>query len=189
LPEGPTKKELIKALRASGDDLIKKVSKLDDGALEQGRYENGWNAKQILAHVASIEWTYKKLVENAKQPRATARPNADREAAADGAQAPPPANAAEESQAPPPVQAPASNPMDDYNARQVSRRAGMSARELLQEFKENRAGTIAAVESCDEDLLMQETRSAGGAQGTLARVIEFVAVQHVQQHTRDLVGE
>jgi uncharacterized damage-inducible protein DinB len=175
MAEGPTKKELINALRESGDDLIKKVSKLDDGAFEQGRYENGWNAKQILAHVASIEWTYKKLVENAKQPRSAARPNAEREAAANAA-----ADAAPRG---------TGNPMDDYNERQVARRAGMSARELVQEFKENRAGTIAAVESCDEDLLQQPTRSAGGAQGTLARVIEFVAVEHVQQHTRDLVGE
>jgi hypothetical protein len=64
----------------------------------------------------------------------------------------------------------------------------MSVRELLQEFKENRAGTIAAVESCDEALLSQPTRSAGGAQGTLAQVIDFVAVRHVVQHTMDIVG-
>lgn len=174
MAEGPTKKELIKALRDSGDDLIKKVSKLDDGALEQGRYENGWNAKQILAHVASIEWTYKKLVENAKQPRSAARPNAERDAAASAAADATPRGSG--------------NPMDDYNERQVARRSGMSARELLQEFKENRDGTITAVESCDDELLAQPTRSAGGAQGTLAQVIDFVAVQHVQQHTRDLIG-
>ena len=174
MAEGPTKKELIKALRDSGDELVKRVSKLDDAALEQGRYENGWNAKQILAHVASIEWTYKKLVENAQRPRSVERPNAERDAAA---------NAAADA-----VPRGAGNPMDDYNERQVARRAGMSARELLQEFKENRAGTIAAVESCDEELLMEATRSAGGAQGTLARVIEFVAVQHVAGHTADIVG-
>ena len=61
-------------------------------------------------------------------------------------------------------------------------------KELLLEFKENRAGTIAAVESCDEALLAQPARSAGGAEGTLAQVLEFVAVGHVEQHTRDIVG-
>lgn len=164
----PTKKELITALRTSGDDLLARAGKMDEAELSQGRYENGWNGRQILAHVASIEWTYKKLVENAKQPRSTARP-----AGEPGAYVAPPA---------------AGNPIDDYNNRQVARRADKTVKELLLEFKENREGTIAAVESCDDDLLAQPTRSAGGAQGTLAEVINFVAVLHVQQHTKDLAG-
>jgi uncharacterized damage-inducible protein DinB len=164
----PTKKDLLAALKKAGDDLANKVERLDEAALAQGRYENGWTAKQILAHLASIEWTYKRLVENAHQPRAAARPQAE-----PGAPGEP---------------APAGNPIDDYNARQVARRADKTVKELVQEFRENRASTIAAVESCSDDLLAQETRSAGGAQGTLAEVIMFVAVQHVEQHTRDLVG-
>lgn len=163
---GPTKQELIAGLKSTGEALVARLSKMDDAALALGRYENGWNARQILAHVASIEWTYKRLVENAKQPRATARPERAPEASA-------PAGG---------------NPIDDYNARQVARRADKTVKELLQEFKENRAGTIAAVESCDEALLSQPTRSAGGAEGTLAQVLEFVAVRHVEQHTRDIVG-
>ncbi|MBI5287994.1 MAG: DinB family protein [Chloroflexi bacterium] len=166
MAEGPTKKELIAALKATGDGLVKQVAALDPDSLERGRYEGGWNAREILAHVASIEWTYKRLVESAHQPRATARP--DREP-----QAPAPSGG---------------NPIDDYNARQVARRAEKSVAELLLEFKENRAGTIAAVESCSEELLSQPTRSAGGAQGTLAQVLEFVAVRHVEQHTKDIVG-
>lgn len=162
----PTKAELIQALRATGDDLVKTAGRLDATAFEQGRYENGWNVKQILAHVASIEWTYKRLVENAKQPRASARPE----------------------RAPEPPAPAGGNPIDDYNARQVARRADKTVKELLLEFKENRAGTIAAVESCDEALLSQPTRSAGGAEGTLAQVLEFVAVRHVEQHTRDMVS-
>ena len=167
MADGPSKQDLIRALKQSGDELTKKVERLDEAALGQGRYENGWTAKQILAHMASIEWTYKRLVENAHQPRAAARPQAETGA--------PPA-------------AGAGNPIDDYNARQVARRADKTVKELVQEFRENRAGTIAAVESCSDDLLAQETHSAGGAQGTLAEVIMFVAVQHVEQHTRDLVG-
>ncbi len=167
MADGPAKKELIKALRTTGDALVARVGKMDEAALEQGRYESGWNAKQILAHVASIEWTYKRLVENAKQPRAAARPDRD------------PGTYAANTGA---------NAVDDYNARQVARRADKTVKELLLEFKENRAGTIAAVESCDEALLAQPARSAGGAEGTLAQVLEFVAVGHVEQHTRDIVG-
>lgn len=165
-----TKNDLIAALKQSGDDLLARVGKMDDAGLGEGRYENGWTAKQILAHVASIEWTYKKLVENAKQPRSTFRPKDE--------VAPPP----------PPMRSDGGNPVDDYNNRQVARRADKTVKELLLEFKENRDGTIAAVQSCDDDLLSQPTRSSGGAQGTLAEVINFVAVLHVQQHTRDLVG-
>ena len=166
MAEGPTKKELISALQSTGDALIKQVGALGPESLERGRYEGGWNAREILAHVASIEWTYKRLVESAQQPRATARPE----------------------RAPEPPAPSGGNPIDDYNSRQVLRRADKTVKELLLEFKENRAGTIAAVESCDEDLLAQPTRSAGGAEGTLAQVLEFVAVRHVEQHTRDIVG-
>jgi hypothetical protein len=164
----PTKSELIAALQKSGDDLLTGVGKMTDADLGQGRYENGWTARQILAHVASIEWTYKKLVDTAKQPRSAARPSGE-----PGAYAAPP---------------PTGNPIDDYNNRQVARRAAKTAQELLLEFKENRDGTIAAVKSCDDDLLAQPTRSTGGAEGTLAEVIMFVAVRHVEQHTRDLLG-
>jgi len=162
----PTKSELIAALRKTGDSLTKQVGALDPESLERGRYEGGWNAREILAHVASIEWTYKRLVEGAQQPRATARPE----------------------RAPEPTSPSAGNPIDDYNSRQVARRADKTVKELLLEFQENRAGTIAAVESCSEVLLSQPTRSAGGAEGTLAEVLEFVAVRHVEQHTRDIVG-
>jgi hypothetical protein len=167
MPEATTKTALIASLKASGDDLVKKVAALDPAALDEGRYENGWSAREILAHVASIEWTYKRLVENAKQPRAAARPEPGPDSGRASA---------------------GTNSIDDYNARQVARRADKTVKELLQEFKENRADTIAAVESCDEALLAQPTRSAGGAQGTLAEVLDFVAVQHVKVHTQDIAG-
>ena len=165
----PTKKELITALQQSGDDLLTRVGNMDDDALDQGRYENGWNAKQILAHVASIEWTYKKLVDTAKQPRSTARPTgrggpvrraATRRQPHRRLQQPPgrPPRRQVREGAPPRVQG---EPRRHHRRRPVLRRRRSSR---------------------------SATRSAGGAQGTLAEVIMFVAVSHVQQHTRDLVG-
>ena len=76
-----------------------------------------------------------------------------------------------------------------YNDRQVEKRKDVPVADLLAEFNENRAATIAAVEAADEALFDQRVRSAGGADGTLADVLDFVAVQHVLVHLRDITGE
>ena len=46
------------------------VSSLPPARLEEGRYENGWNGRQILAHIASIEWSYPRLIDIARTPPA-----------------------------------------------------------------------------------------------------------------------
>src|SRR5256885_1441719 len=53
----PSKAELLARLTASRDHVVATVRALPAEALERGRYENGWNGRQILAHVASIAWT------------------------------------------------------------------------------------------------------------------------------------
>ncbi|MCH7718236.1 MAG: hypothetical protein IIB21_02090, partial [Chloroflexi bacterium] len=63
----PSKAALLEALRSSERDVLARLRSLPAAALEQGRYENGWNARQILAHVASIEWSYPRLIDIAKQ--------------------------------------------------------------------------------------------------------------------------
>ncbi|MEX2246126.1 MAG: DinB family protein [Dehalococcoidia bacterium] len=180
-----TKSDLLEALRTTGKDLVARVASIDPARLEEGRYENGWNARLILAHVASIEWTYKRLVENA----VSGVSNAYAAAATPSSQGQP-AQGAIPAGARPRAAVPqaADNPIDDYNARQVEKRKDATVAELLDEFRQNRAGTIAAVESATDELLTKPTRSAGGAQGTLADVIDFVAVQHVRVHTRDILG-
>jgi hypothetical protein len=77
---------------------------------------------------------------------------------------------------------------DSYNDRQVAKRAHLSPAELLAEFEDNRAATIAAVEAVDEELLGRHIRSAGGITGPLAAVFHQVAVMHVLGHARDIAG-
>src|SRR5438477_170008 len=48
-----SKAELLAALRASRAEVVAIVRALPAAALEQGRYESGWNGRQILAHLAS----------------------------------------------------------------------------------------------------------------------------------------
>ncbi len=180
-PQLPTKAELLDALRSSGRDVIERVRALPAGELEQGRYENGWNGRQILAHIASIEWTYPRLLDIAKEagPRVGAGldpPSTPQASAPSAAQA---------GNVPTRI---AQGGILSYNDRQVAKRADASVDDLLQEFETNRAATIAAVESADEALLRTPIRSAGGITGQLAGVLNAVAVLHVLGHVNDIVG-
>jgi hypothetical protein len=166
-PSVPSKQELLDALRASRDEVLTIVRAVPPARLEEGRYENGWNGRQILAHVASIEWTYPRLIDIARsagveQPAADATADVPTRGMRGG--------------------------NDAYNDRQVAKRSHLSPAELLAEFEANRAGTIAAVEAADEPLFARPIRSAGGRVGPLATVLHQVAVEHVLGHVRDLAG-
>ena len=165
-----SKQDLLDKLRTSGDRIVSKLRALPPDSFEQGRYESGWNGRQILAHIASIEWSYPRLVDVARE-----------------AQSPKPAETPKETSAEPATR-PARGGIDDYNARQVERRADMSVSDLIDEFAKNRATTIAAFEQADESLLSQPIRSAGGISGPLADVVSMIAIAHVDQHARDIAG-
>ncbi len=165
-----SKDDLLAALHASGEEVITKTRGLPPSAFARTCYAEGWTGHDVLAHIASIEWTYPRLIDIAR--RADDRP---------------PSGAAGVADSPSSVQsAPAR--IDDYNARQVAKRAGASIDELLEEFARNRAATIVAVAAVDERLLAVEIDSAGGSvTGPLSGVLRWVAVDHVLGHLRDIV--
>ena len=175
----PSKAELLDALRSGEQEALAEVGALSEEALEIGRYESGWNGCQILAHFASIEWTYPRLLDIAKQAAADSEPPAASDTSPD-------ADASR-----PEAKRPAGRlegGIDGYNQRQVDKRAQTPVAELLAEFQRNRAATIAAVESMDESLLATPITSAGGISGPLSQVIMSVAVLHVRGHVNDIVG-
>ena len=157
----PSKAELLAALATSRDEVVALVLSIPPERLEEGRYENGWNGRQILAHIASIEWTYPRLIDIARTPPA-------------------------EETTPPTRAMRGGN--EAYNDRQVSKRAHLTVPELLAEFETNRAATIRAVEAADEVLFARPIRSAGGVVGPLALVFQQIAVAHVLGHARDIAG-
>lgn len=157
----PSKADLLRALRDSRDQVVNLVASLPPARLEAGRYEGGWNGRQILAHIASIEWSYPRLIDIARTP--------------------PP-----DESAPPTRTMKGGN--DSYNDRQVAKREHMTVAELLAEFEKNRAATIAAVEAAEEPLFARRIRSAGGVVGPLALVFHQIAVAHVLAHARDIAG-
>ena len=159
----PSKAELLQALRSSRDEVLALVRALPPERLEEGGYESGWNGRQILAHIASIEWSYPRLIDIARTPPAPA------------------------AAAPPTREMKGGN--DSYNDRQVAKREHMTVPELLAEFEKNRAATIQAVEAADPELFTRRIRSAGGVVGPLALVFHQIAVAHVLGHARDIAGE
>ncbi|MGH7395990.1 MAG: DinB family protein [Candidatus Rokuibacteriota bacterium] len=165
VPDGPapTKRDLLAALASSRDEVVALVRSLPPDLLEEGRYENGWNGRQILAHIASIEWSYPRLIDIARTP-------------------PTPV-------APPPPTRQMKGGNDAYNDRQVAKREHLTVAELLAEFETNRAATIHAVEAADEELFARRIRSAGGVVGPLASVFHQIAVAHVLGHARDIAGK
>jgi len=164
IPDGPapTKRELLAALASSRDEVLALVRSMEPARLEEGRYENGWNGRQILAHIASIEWSYPRLIDIARTPPAPVE------------------------QAPPTRAMKGGN--DAYNDRQVAKREGMTVGLLLAEFEANRAATIRAVEAADDELFARRIRSAGGVVGPLATVFHQIAVAHVLGHAKDIAG-
>ena len=166
----PSKRELLAALRASRDEVLTTLRALPPERLEDGRYENGWNGRQILAHLASIEWTYPRLIDIARRAQA---------AAAGPTGAPVGADLPTRSMR---------GGNNAYNDRQVAKRAQLSPADLLAEFEQNRAATIAAVEAAEEEVFARHIRSAGGVTGPLALVFHRVAVVHVLGHARDIAG-
>jgi len=168
--EVPTRAELLEMLRSSGREALDTLRALPASVWSQGRYENGWNAREILAHLSSIEWAYPKLIDLARG----GPPEKVAPASASGVSAP--AGAAGTPQ------------ITNYNERQVAKRAGYTVQQLLDEFEQNRAATIAAVEAADEALFTVTVTSAGGATGPLSAVMRYVAVEHVKQHVRDITG-
>ena len=167
MPDPITKPELLGALRQGEKDALDKLSALPAERFEEGRYENGWNGRQILAHITAIEWTYPKLIDVARGGDKPAEKKPD---------------------APPPTRA-ASGGINSYNDRSIERYADTSAEELLEIFRKNRATTIAAIEATDDDLFLQEVKSAGGIRGPLGYVLNLVAVMHVSGHVNDIVGQ
>lgn len=162
-----TKAELLEKLRKAETEIPEKLASLPAEAFEDGCYENGWNGRQVLAHIAGIEWTYPRLLEvawNAGQPK----PKEDK----------PKETAAK----------PAQGGINSYNDRTVERYKDNTAAELLDIFKTNRANTIAAIEAEEEQLFAVPVRSAGGIPGPLGTVLNYVAVVHVEGHVNDILA-
>lgn len=178
-----TKDELIAALTKTRDEALATLRGVSAAAFDEGRYENGWNGREILAHVASIEWTYPRLLDLARAAGGEAQQTADSKG--QSVASPQVRRTADDGSG---TNAPAPGILS-YNDRQVAKRAGVPVPDLIAEFEKNRNALIAAVEAADDELLSRTIRSAGGITGAVADVIAAVAVEHVRMHVADVAGQ
>src|SRR5438067_7957892 len=155
-----TKDELLGNMRDSARTFLEAARAVPADRWNEGCYEEGWTAKDILAHVASQEWTFPKVLLLAEQGPAEA----------------------------PPPEKHFRGGLGDYNQRQVAKRADSSVDDLVAEFERNRDATIGAVQEADEELLRVPVRSAGGVEGPAAEVLNYLTVVHLQQHLDDIRG-
>ncbi len=182
-----TKDELLAALRSGGVDATRALRAMPEDGFDAGRYENGWNARQILAHIASIEWTYPRLLDLGKEVAEATAAAAPASPPAGSATPPPAVRRTEPGEAGLPTRTTAGG-IDSYNERQVEKRTSASIPDLIAEFEKNRAATIAAVASADDEIFARPVRSAGGITGAIGDVIRAVAVDHVGSHIADIAG-
>lgn len=157
---GAARDDLLADLRADAESIPALLHALQPEQLEQGAYEQGWTVRDLVAHLASIEWTYPRLLQRAAQPP----PSESADSAGGGA----------------------GSGMDAYNARHVEKRRATPIAELITEFSANRQATIDAVAAADPALLATAIQSYGGASGSLVEVLRFVAIEHVRGHLRDI---
>ena len=157
-----SREEVLTALREAGDRVVETDRSLPPERFDEVRHSDSeWTGKEILAHIASVEWTYPKLLDLARMP------------APEGGG---------------PRKAEFRTGIDDYNARQVAKRQEATIEELLEEFGRNREATIAAVESADPELLQQEVTNATGHTGPALEVFHLVGVTHVLDHLEEIAG-
>ena len=154
-----TRDELIAELRASGAEALAAMESVPADALDNPGYEQGWTVRGIMAHVAAMEYAYRRLPDVARSPNRDAQttPTGER------------------------------FDIDAYNARQVEKRRAAAPAELQDEFARGRGALIATVARIEPELLTVPIRSAGGITGTLAEVIHITAVAHTREHAADFV--
>src|SRR5947209_546769 len=102
-----SKDELAAALRRNGVEVAERLRALPEETFAAGRYENGWDGRQILAHLAASEKAYPRLLD-------LARASGTKEAAA----------------------AVSGWDVNSYNQHQVDKRQGATPAQLIAEFEE-----------------------------------------------------
>jgi hypothetical protein len=170
----PTKAELLDAIRVAGRDALERLRALPPGEFVRVRYDNGWTGHDILAHIAGIESIYPLYIKLAElgAPSESALPEGIRWLSL------------EEAPGVPTVIAPGG--IDAFNARIVAEREHTPVVQLLAEFEDRRAATVAAVEAADGALLSIPIRTLAGATGSLSAVLYRIAVEHIEEHVRDI---
>ena len=157
--------DLVSELRSTRKQIEEVVASVPDRGWEAGVYEGGWNARQLLAHVASTSGVASFLLAMAQLPEA-------------------PGDAAKGSPAPGRDTFDRQN--DEFNRQQVALRAERSVEEMLDEIRSNIQRDIQAVQAASEELIAKHYRAPWGVEGMVGEVIATSLREHLGTHIADL---
>jgi hypothetical protein len=152
-----TRQEIISTIEALDADLQRTVTGMPDAAWFDGIYESGWNARQLLSHIASTSGVTSFILNMAQAP---SLPASDPRGGAFN--------------------------IDDFNKMQVEMRAGKSVEEVLAEIRSNLQRDIGVVQATDETLLNQHFKAPWDAEGLVGDMIVSSLHEHLGMHLADL---
>jgi hypothetical protein len=151
-----TNDEIASDIEAVLSDIERLVSSAPADRWNERAYENGWNARELLSHIASTSRPASFILSLAQAP----------------ASAPVPAMAAFD--------------QDAFNAQQVALRSSRSVAEVLAEISANLQQDIAQVRAADDALLEKQFTAPWGIEGTVGDVIVASLKGHLRMHLGDL---
>jgi hypothetical protein len=152
-----TRQEICSTIEAFESDIQQAVSDMPDAAWSGGVYESGWNARQLLSHIASTSGVTSFILNMAQAP---SLPASDPRGG--------------------------SFNIDDFNKLQVEMRAGKSTDEVLAEIRSNLQRDIGAIQAADEALINKHFKAPWDAEGRVSDMIVSSFHDHLGMHLADL---
>lgn len=154
-----TRDEIAAAIGAAREAIEQLASSASEGAWSSGVYENGWNAKQVLCHLAITAGVPSLLIGMAKAPRpaASAQPTPD------------------------------DSTIDAANERMVESLMGLPVDAIVGQVHRNYERGLADLANAPDDLLSEPMRTPWGSEGTLGELLLVEDLRdHVMVHLREL---
>ncbi len=155
---GASRQDVLDELSSIRRDVEKLVESAPSPAWVKAVYSDGWNARQLLSHMASTSGVANFVLMLAQAPAGAGFPGGG---AFDN---------------------------DTFNAQQVGMRAERTTAELLDEIRGNLARDMAAVESAPEELLSKPFKAPWDVEGPVANVIVESLRRHFRGHLAELAA-
>ena len=151
-----TKDEIVNTLQNVQSDIEQAVSSMPEQACATGVYEDGWNARQILAHMASMSGVTSFVLNLASAP-----------AGAGGGIGP-------------------NFNVDDFNRLQIAAREGKTPADLVGEIRASFEKDISTVHAAPDELIRKHYRTPWDVEGEVGDIIVGSLNDHMGMHLADL---
>lgn len=151
-----SRQDIVRTIKQFQSDIEEVVASMPDAAWSGTVYENGWNARQILSHIASTSGVAGFILNLAQAPGPAGLPGAggfDNEA---------------------------------FNRQQVELRSGRTVAEVLAEIRSNLQRDIGLVQATDDALINKRFKTPWETEGAVGDLIIRSFQEHLGMHLADL---